>query len=263
MMSHPQTLVLETMKKAAAVLEQAGIRFALTGGVAAYARGAAPPVDDIEFVILPEDADAAAVAFAGSGLTVARPPEGWLVRVRDNDRTVDLIHVLSGMPVTGDLLDRAEWMNVAAVEMRVLGATDLVLSWLRSLTEHDADFALTLTCVRPLREQVDWGLVREATADSAFAHAFLVLLEDLQVIAGLPEKDNLAGHLEHVLATDPRTNELGVRVELTSGVAFLHGEVAGERRRELVGRVAEEVLAAEAPGVALRNEVTLTEMLPS
>ncbi len=57
-MSHPQAPLIETMKKAAAVLRQAAIPFALTGGAAAYARGAAPPVHDVDFVILPEDADA-------------------------------------------------------------------------------------------------------------------------------------------------------------------------------------------------------------
>lgn len=259
-MSHPQVLLLETMKKAAAILQQAGIPFALAGGAAAYARGAAPPVHDVDFVILAEDADAVAVLFADAGMTVDRPPEGWLIKAYDDDRMVDLIYVLAGRPVNWQLLDRADRINVAAIEMPVLGATDLVLSMLRSMSEHHADYAMTLTCVRPMREQVDWTEVREATDGSAFARAFLVLLEELGVIQGLAEKGNLAGRLEHALTTDPRTHELGVRVEVTGGVASLRGEVAGERRRALVAEVASEVLAREAPGVTLRNEVTLTEV---
>jgi hypothetical protein len=36
--------------------------------------------------------------------------------------------------------------------------------------------------VRPIREQADWAAVRAAAGDSAFAAAFLVLLERLGVI---------------------------------------------------------------------------------
>ncbi len=277
-MSHPQVLLLETMKKAASILQQAGIPFALAGGAAAYARGGAPPVHDVDFVILAEDSDAAAVVFADAGMTVERPPEGWLIKAFDEGRMVDLIYVLAGQPVNCQLLDRAERINVAAVEMPVLGATDIVLSMLRSMSEHHADFALTLTCVRPMREQVDWSEVREALNGSAFARAFLVLLEELDVIQGpasvgsaspvgpasagsaSAELENLAGRLEQALATDPRTHELGIRVEVAGGIASLRGEVAGEQRRALVAAVAAEVLTEEAPEIALRNEVMLTEV---
>jgi hypothetical protein len=80
------------------------------------------------------------------------------------------------------VLDRAEKLSVAAVPMPVLTATDLAVAWLASFSEHHADFAATLTCVRPLREQVDWDRVRAETAGSAFATAFLVLLSELRVV---------------------------------------------------------------------------------
>jgi hypothetical protein len=208
-MSHPQALLLETMKKAAAILQQAGIPFALAGGAAAYARGAAPPAHDVDFVILAEDVDATAIAFSNAGMTVERLPEEWLIK---------------------------------------------------AFAEHHADFALALTIVRPMREQADWGEVRAAVEGSAFARAFLVLLEELAVIDAVPENDNLAGRLEHALATDPRTHELGVRVDVTAGVASLRGEVAGKQRRALLAEVASEVLSKVASGVMLRNEVTLTEV---
>jgi hypothetical protein len=56
--------LLETMKKAAGLLQAAGLPFALAGGGAAYARGAAPPVHDVDFVILEEDVARAAQALA-------------------------------------------------------------------------------------------------------------------------------------------------------------------------------------------------------
>lgn len=258
-MSQPVPPLVETLKKAATILRAAGIPFALAGGGAAYARGAAPPVHDVDFVILEKDADAAANAFAAAALAVERPPEGWLIKAFDGDAMIDLIYALAGEPVTWQLLDRSEELPVAAMPMPVLNATDLTLSWLRSFSEHHADFAGTLTCIRPMREQVDWDEVRESTQDSPFARAFLVLLEGLEILPEQPAPpQNLAGRLEHALSTDPRTHELGVRVEVRGGVAYLRGEVAGPERRDLIADVAREA----APGVTVKNEVTVLEILP-
>jgi hypothetical protein len=266
--------LLATMKKAATILRRAGLPFALAGGGAAYARGGAPPLHDVDFVILESDADAASHALAASDMRVERPPEGWLIKAFDGDQMIDLIYCLGGVPVTAELLDRAEEIDVEAIRLPVLDATDLVLSWLRSFSEHHADFAAALTNVRPMREQVDWGQVRRETSGLAFARAFLVLLEGLGVLgpaspggdraAGDPDTGDsdaagyLAGRIERALAEDPRTNELSVCVEVKEGIVYLRGEVAGERRRQLVAEVAREV----APGHIARNEVSVMEVRP-
>lgn len=174
--------VLETLKRAASTLSKAGVPFALVGSVAAYARGGALPSHDVDFAVMEQDVPAAEKALAAAGMQIVRPPEGWLSKAYDDGTLVDLIFRLSGVPVDEALLDRAEELDVAAVRMPVLAATDLVISWLRAFTEHYADFAVTLMHVRPLREQVDWDRVRAETGGSPFAHAFLVLLERLQVL---------------------------------------------------------------------------------
>ena len=174
--------VLETLKRAATAMGKAGVPFALVGSVAAYARGGALPSHDVDFALREQDVPAAEKALAGAGMEIVHPPEDWLVKAYDNGTLVDLIFRLSGHPVGPSLLSRAEELDVAAVRMPVVDATDLVLSWLRAFSEHHADFAMTLMHVRPLREQVDWECVRAEVGDSPFAAAFLVLLERLQVL---------------------------------------------------------------------------------
>jgi hypothetical protein len=181
-------LLIDTLKKAATVLREEGLPFALAGGAAAYARGAAPPMHDVDFVIREADADAAARAFETHGMRVEMPPEGWLIKAYDDNRMVDLIFRLAGHPDMQAVLDRAEEISVAAVPMPVLTATDLAIAWLAAFSEHHADFAGTLTCVRPLREQVDWARVRDEVAGSAFAAAFLVLLRELRILTGEEER---------------------------------------------------------------------------
>jgi osmotically-inducible protein OsmY len=47
-------------------------------------------------------------------------------------------------------------------------------------------------------------------------------------------------------------------VEVREGVVYLRGEVAGERRRQLIVQVARET----APGLTARNEVSVIEVQP-
>jgi hypothetical protein len=69
----------------------------------------------------------------------------------------------------------------------------------------------------------------------------------------------VAERIKRALAEDPRTHELAVRAEIEGDtVVVLRGEVAGAERQQLVA----EVAAAAAPGMAVRNEVSVPEVLP-
>lgn len=74
----------------------------------------------------------------------------------------------------------------------------------------------------------------------------------------MKEDTYIAGQIERALHADPRTHELGVRVEVDHDDVVLRGEVASEERRRLIAQVAEE----QVPGLAIRNAVSVTEMLP-
>ncbi|MFG3442614.1 nucleotidyltransferase [Nonomuraea sp. NPDC047897] len=181
--SHAVTdAILDTLKRASSGLKDAGVKFALAGGCAAYARGAAPSLHDVDFVITEHDVPAALEALRSIGFETAKPPEDWLVKAFDEGRLVDLIFRVSDRPITHELLDRAEPMKASAVIVPVLEATDLVISWLLPLSEHACDYGSLLPQVRALREQVNWSRVAAVTADSPYAATFLTLLERLGVL---------------------------------------------------------------------------------
>jgi predicted nucleotidyltransferase len=170
-------------RKASAILRDADIPHALAGGLAAWARGGPKTEHDVDFMIEPEDADAALEAMARAGLRTDRPPEGWLYKAFDGDILVDLIFNPSSGPVTDELLKRAEVLEVQAMPMRVARLEDVMVTKLMALTEQEPDFGGVLEIARSLREQIDWDEVRERTADSPFAAAFFTLLEELQIVS--------------------------------------------------------------------------------
>src|SRR3954451_3570511 len=109
--------LLEAMKKAAAALRDAEVPYALTGGLAVWARGGAKTEHDVDFLVKAEDAERAQRALAGIGMRPETPPEGWLLKAWDGDRLVDLIFDPSGGPINDDWLERAEVMDVHATTM--------------------------------------------------------------------------------------------------------------------------------------------------
>lgn len=171
----------EALRRVASTLKAHGPEFALGGSYALWVYGAPEPVHDVDFVVAESDADAAAATLANAGFTVDRTPEDWLFKAHSGGVVVDVLHRLNGVPVEGGILRSGELRDVLAIRMPVLSPTLVVTVRLRSLNEHNCDFAPLLPAVRAVRERVDWDRVRADSADNDFAVAFLVLTDRLGI----------------------------------------------------------------------------------
>jgi Uncharacterised nucleotidyltransferase len=174
----------EALKRIAVALKQAGVRFALAGGYAAWAHGAPEPSHDVDFVVAEEDAPKAEAVLVEEGLRVEHAPEDWLVKVFTDGAVADLVHRLNNVPVGSPLLDRADEQDVLSVYMPVLTATDVLVSKMNALNEHKCDYSALLPVGRALREQVDWDRLRRETGGNDFALTFLFLLDRLGITGG-------------------------------------------------------------------------------
>jgi hypothetical protein len=171
-----------TLKKAAAALRGADVPVLLGGSLASWARGGPESRHDLDLMIKRDDVERAVAALTEAGLRAEDPPEEWLVKAWDGDVLVDLIFWPKGLPIDDDVIARGEEMSVLSMEMRVMAIEDVLITKLMSIDEHHIRFEGLLPIARALREQIDWGHVRTATAESPFARAFFVLLEGLGVI---------------------------------------------------------------------------------
>jgi hypothetical protein len=174
--------LLEAMKKTGGVLNEAGIPWVLGGGLACWARGGPETEHDIDILVRPEDAERAQQALADAGMRTERPPEGWLLKAYEGDILVDLIFDPQGGPVGDALFDRAEDMEVYAMRMKVAPLEDVLTEKLLALSEQNPDYGSVLELARSLREQVDWNVVQERTADAPFAKGFFTLANELEIV---------------------------------------------------------------------------------
>jgi hypothetical protein len=174
--------LIASLKRAAHQLKSCDVPFCLAGGFAVYARGGESVDHDIDFLIKEEDAERALSALKAIGFRTEVPPEGWLVKAYDEERLVDMIYAPVQRPVTDETLADSDEIAVNACHMQVLSATELMIHKMLTWSAHYCDFARGLPVARSLREQIDWRRVYRETVHSPYAHAFLVLIDRLEVL---------------------------------------------------------------------------------
>jgi hypothetical protein len=162
-------------------LRCSGVRYALTGGSAIYARGGPFSEHDIDVLVRPQDVDDAVRALISVGMRATDAPEDWLRKVYDGTVPVDLIFRPAELAVTDKMLATAEEMPVASVLACVAPGTDLLEQKLLALGAHHCDFGGVLPAARALREQVDWAALHDRTAHHPYAEAFLLLADRLGI----------------------------------------------------------------------------------
>jgi predicted nucleotidyltransferase len=177
--------LLDAMRRAAAVLRDHEVDFALAGGFAVYARGGPESGHDVDFVLTRDDAERALPLLEDAGFRAERPPEGWLYKVYDEDGALlDLIFAPNNREdAVPAILARADAMEINAITLKVMDVTDVLASKLLALKEHEVDYDDALEIARACREQIDWPVLRELTRDSPYAAAFFTLVEELDLVS--------------------------------------------------------------------------------
>ena len=132
--------LIETMKRAAAAFDAAGVPVLLGGGLAAWARGGPPTDHDVDFFVREEHAEAGLAALEEAGMRPERPPEGWLLKAWDGDTLVDLIFRPSGGAVDDEMFARATDIEVMARTLAVASIDAVLATKVLALNEQTPDF---------------------------------------------------------------------------------------------------------------------------
>lgn len=171
------------LRRVTPALRDADVRFMVGGSVAVWARGGPESSHDLDLMLKEEDVPRALEAVAEAGLRTETPPEEWLVKAWDGDTLVDLIFCARQLPITDEVLDRADAITVLGVTVDVMALEDVLATKLLALGEHALDYEAILQTARSLREQVPWERLRERTEGSPYARAFFTLAEGLGLTA--------------------------------------------------------------------------------
>ena len=127
MVSDTSVGLLDAMKRAAAILRDHHVDFALAGGQAVYARGGPESGHDVDFILRLDDAEEAVALLEQAGFRAERPPEGWLYKVYDGGGAlIDLIFAPNNRPEeVPAILAHADKMEIHAITLKVMSVTDV------------------------------------------------------------------------------------------------------------------------------------------
>jgi hypothetical protein len=178
----PFEVSCDSLKRCVAVLRDSGVPFLVAGSAALWARGGPQYVEDLDFVVKPEDAEKALEALNGAGMKPRRPPEEWLLKAVDGEVDIDLIFDPSGFTIDDAVIARGDDLDILGMSMPIMALEDIFTTKLLSLKEHYLDYEGLLPFARALREQVDWEDVRARTRESPFAKAFFTMVEELEIV---------------------------------------------------------------------------------
>lgn len=173
--------VERALKRAIAILDEAGVEFVVGGGLAGWAHGGPATTWDVDLMLRAEDAPRAAEALAAAGMRTEDPPEQWLLKAYDGEVLIDLIFEPKGMPIDEEVFARAEAVDVAAMRAKVMALEDVFTSKLLSMNDNMLDYGPLIKMARAVREKVDWSQVRAATASSPYARGFFALAAELRL----------------------------------------------------------------------------------
>jgi predicted nucleotidyltransferase len=173
--------VERAFKRAASILDGAGVEFMVGGGLAAWAHGGPPTTWDVDLMMREADTEAASEALGAAGMRLEDPPEHWLRKAYDEEVLIDLIFEPTSLAIDDEVFARAEELDVCAMRVKVMALEDVFATKLLSLNDNALDLAPLVKMARAVREKVDWPSVRRRTAESPYARGFFALASELGI----------------------------------------------------------------------------------
>ena len=125
--SHHEAFAV-ALARTIAVLAEAGVQFAILGGVASAGYGRARWTKDIDVFCRPEDADRALDALAEHGFDVERTNPSWIYKAFRDGVQVDVIFkAKGGLYFDESMASRTRFVSLVGVEVPAVAPEDLIV----------------------------------------------------------------------------------------------------------------------------------------
>lgn len=260
-----------TLVRAVGALEEAGVPYALMGGLASAVLGRGRHTRDVDLFVAPGDAERALKALGRAGFRTERTDQRWLFKAFWEDTMVDLIFVSKGgVRFDAEVRSHLRRTTVRGRPVDTLGPEDMLVIKALANAEHvprhwyDGLGLLEAGAI-------DWPYLARRARPHARRVASLLLYALAEGIDVPPERvrelfefaleardtaeteahHHVAARLREALATDPRVNEPDLCLQVSGEAVVVRGQVATLERKQAVDTVLREQVE---PG-HVRNEV--------
>jgi len=154
---------LEVFAEAIRTMETAGVEYGVFGGVAVWGYGQRRATKDIDFLICPQDADAALDALSQAGFSTERTDPAWLYKADKDGVSVDVIFEVAGGEVPCErVLERRRRVTIEGIDMNVIAPEDVILIKLAVIrAERCWDWFDSVGVLKSSGGELDWDYLIE------------------------------------------------------------------------------------------------------
>jgi predicted nucleotidyltransferase len=157
----PQEVFQRVLRRAVAAIEDAGIPYAVIGGLASAVHGRPRFSEDIDLLVRPVDAERALEALAAAGFATERTFPDWLFKATRERVLVDVLFTIQGtMYLDEPMLSRLRPATFAGCTLSVASPEDLLITKASSFNEATPHYwydALALLSA----PELDWDYLAE------------------------------------------------------------------------------------------------------
>src|SRR5947207_1802684 len=148
----------------ASALDEAGLGYALMGGLASSLYGRPRATDDIDFLVKPTEAKRALEVLGEAGFDTEETNPSWIYKATLDGLTVDLMFgIYGGIYLDDEMLEHATLQEIGGEQVRVLAPEDVIVT--KAVSHDDASPRHWYDALAILADaEIDWDyLVRRAS----------------------------------------------------------------------------------------------------
>lgn len=162
-----ESVLLAILRDAQDALEDAGVAFALIGGIPAAVYGRPRSTEDLDILVKPEDKEDALRALDEAGFETEKTEPEWLFKAMKKDVLVDVIFRAEGNFYLDDLMaSRAVETDYKGQRVKLVPPEDLLIMKAVSTEEEIAHYWFDALAVL-VHTDIDWDYLIERSQHGA------------------------------------------------------------------------------------------------
>jgi predicted nucleotidyltransferase len=160
---------METLREAAAALEQNDVPYVLIGGLGSSVYGRPRNTEDVDVLVRPEDALRALEVLGAAGFDTEETNPHWIYKATLDGTTVDVMFKVSGdIYLDDEMQERAQRRELYGVDLWVAPPEDLLV--IKAIAHDEPSFRHwhdALGILAGTRGELDWDYVVRRAAHGA------------------------------------------------------------------------------------------------
>lgn len=147
----------EVFQQAMELLDSAGIKYVVGGGIGVWAYGRKRFTKDLDIFVRKGDSEKTLELFLENGFRTEKADKRWIFKAYKGDTIIDIIfHLQRGLEIDQEMLGRAKEELLEDVKFKIMSPEDIIILKVSLLKELRPDWHDATSIIEGLNGKLDW-----------------------------------------------------------------------------------------------------------